>query len=91
MAPAPQRLQVVLRRIHVEKARAFGVEATNLLSVDRSSSNAVEQIYRPQLAARELPFEKRQDAAPIDGAQRLIAVLPMGYDDVPLWNLRDKV
>ncbi len=87
LTPALQRLGVVLRRIHVEKARPFRIEAADLVFIDPAESNLVEEMDGPQLTARKLTREQREHASSIDRVQRLKAALPMGYDDVVLWKL----
>ncbi len=68
--------RVIVRRIHVEKAQTFGIEAADFVLVDLTGPNFIEEINRPQFAALELAFEQRQHAAAVHRVQRLKALLP---------------
>jgi hypothetical protein len=89
--PVRQCFLVILRRVHVEKTQAVGIEAADLVFIDPACANAVEEMDGSELAALELVLEKRQHAPSIHRMQWLKTLLPMRHDDVALRDARHEV
>ena len=83
---------VVLWAVHVEKAQTLGIEPADFVFVNFARANLIGYSKdRAQFAALELFTQKRRDAAPVRGMQRLKALLPIGHDDIVVWNLRQEM
>ena len=80
--PARQSCLVVLRAVHVEKAQTLGIETADFVFVNFAGANLVYSEIGRSSPRSSCSSQKRRDAAPVSGMQRLKSLLPIGHDDI---------